>query len=567
MTIDMMPRCHNLLRSQLRHQSINPSKVSLIHNAMQQYSSINDSEQNSVTTTMIVETETKNPYAPSQVLETTPTKPVVENSLAESVVYLMLLSIMQRAIGLARGLVVCMWLTPALLGPWDLANRFFFLAAPMLVLGLPGSFGRYLEYYRQRGAFWAVIRRTTVVCLGLSLLGFAVMQLWPEFYADLFFGHTQDVEYIRYSAVSLLAIIAYNYVTEMLTAVRLVKINAVFQFLNTLLFAGFSVGLLAFWRADAIAVIVAYGISCAVIVVAGIYYLLRHAQQWPADRIVLPHRELWAKLLPFAAWVWVTNFLTNAFESSGRYMILHYSQIDDKSLVDTLIGNYHAAQLVPNLIINMASMLGGTLLPYLSRDWEKGDRQAVNRTMNLSVKLFSVFAVLGSLVVMAASPILFQVVLKDKYQFAPEILHLTLACSCWAAIIMVSQMYLWCAERATIGCLSLLAGLVANVVLNYFWLPTHGLVGGAFCTAIAYLIALAVLYRTCMWCGLKQDPQTAIVSLAPGLLLLGFWPALIGIGTILALSMIQRDLILTQAERTLFWQALSGFGARFSQKK
>ncbi len=65
--------------------------------------------------------------------------------------------------------------------------------------------------------------------------------------------------------------------------------------------------------------------------------------------------------LAFAAWVWVTNILTNAFESSGRYMILHYSQIDDKGLVDTLIGNYHAAQLVPNLIINMASMLGGTL--------------------------------------------------------------------------------------------------------------------------------------------------------------------------------------------------------------
>ncbi len=186
--------------------------------------------------------------------------------------------------------------------------------------------------------------------------------------------------------------------------------------------------------------------------------------------------------------------------------------------------------------------------------------------MNMSVKLFSIFAVLGSLVVMAASPILFQVVLKDKYQYAPEILHLTLACSCWAAIIMVRRCICGVLKRATIGCLAI-AGLVAQCVLTISGYQRMVCVGGAFCSAIAYLIALAVLYRTCKWCGLKQDPQTAIVSLAPGLLLLGFWPALIGIVTILALSKIQRDLILTQAERTLFWQALSGFGARFSRKK
>ena len=82
-----------------------------------------------------------------------------ETTLAQSVAYLFVMSIAQRVIGLVRGLLVCIWLTPALLGPWDLNKKFFFLASPLLVLGIPGSLGRYLEYYRQHGALRSVLRR------------------------------------------------------------------------------------------------------------------------------------------------------------------------------------------------------------------------------------------------------------------------------------------------------------------------------------------------------------------------------------------------------------------------
>ena len=61
------------------------------------------------------------------------------DTLAQSVVALLVLAVAQRVIGFGRSVLVCRWLTPAELGEWDLANRFFVLAAPLVVLGLPAD--------------------------------------------------------------------------------------------------------------------------------------------------------------------------------------------------------------------------------------------------------------------------------------------------------------------------------------------------------------------------------------------------------------------------------------------
>ncbi len=62
-------------------------------------------------------------------------------TLAQSVTLLLAITVVQRAIGFARGVLLCRWLDPDELGQWDLALGFLMLAAPVAVLGLPGSFG------------------------------------------------------------------------------------------------------------------------------------------------------------------------------------------------------------------------------------------------------------------------------------------------------------------------------------------------------------------------------------------------------------------------------------------
>src|SRR5262245_20566995 len=92
------------------------------------------------------------------------------DTLAESVVVLLVLAAVQRIVCFLRGVVDCRWLTPDELGHWYMSFGFLTLAAPLTVLGLPGSFGRYVEYFRQRGQLNALIKRTAIACSMLAAL-------------------------------------------------------------------------------------------------------------------------------------------------------------------------------------------------------------------------------------------------------------------------------------------------------------------------------------------------------------------------------------------------------------
>ncbi len=108
-------------------------------------------------------------------------------TLIDSVVMLLVMSVVQRSVGFVRGILVCRWLSPAELGEWDLAYGFLNLAVPVAVLGIPGSFGRYMERYRMRGQGRRFLAMTgSVICL-LAGVGFLAMVIYPAFFskADL----------------------------------------------------------------------------------------------------------------------------------------------------------------------------------------------------------------------------------------------------------------------------------------------------------------------------------------------------------------------------------------------
>ena len=45
----------------------------------------------------------------------------------------------------------------------------------------------------------------------------------------------------------------------------------------------------------------------------------------------LPHRQLWGKLVPFAAWLWTVNLLYNLVGVVDRYMMMHFAPTNDRS--------------------------------------------------------------------------------------------------------------------------------------------------------------------------------------------------------------------------------------------
>jgi O-antigen/teichoic acid export membrane protein len=71
---------------------------------------------------------------------------VQADTLAVSVVILLLATVVQRSVGFGRSVFFCRWLTPEALGEWEMVYSFLMLAAPLAVLGVPGSIGRNAEH-------------------------------------------------------------------------------------------------------------------------------------------------------------------------------------------------------------------------------------------------------------------------------------------------------------------------------------------------------------------------------------------------------------------------------------
>ncbi len=481
------------------------------------------------------------------------------DTLASSVVVLLALAAIQRIVGFVRGILVCRWLSPDDLGQWDMAFGFLTLAAPLTVLGLPGSFGRYVEYFRQRGQLRVLIRRTAICSGILTVLSVGLIVSARSMFSTIVFGRSNETQLVVVLGITLVAVIVFNYLTELITALRQARVTAVVQFFNSVIFAGVSLLLLWSWRREATALVAAYGFACLVQIVGMLWFLRRQYRALPpsqvADCAALPETGgFWSRLLPFAAWVWVCNLLYNLFDVADRYMIVHTSRADDPLAV---VGSYHSSRIVPLLLVSIAALLGTVILPHLSHDWEAGRRNEVSARMNLTLKLLGLLLFVGSIAILLAAPFLFNVAFNGKFRGGMDVLPWTLAYCAWFGMVTMAQMYLWCAERARLSCLALFIGLVTNVGLNLILLPRFGLAGAVWATAAANFIALALIYRFNAWLGMKIERSLLLVSLLPLTLGLGPLTAVATLAAVIA-AIIATDQILSRDEKrrlAAVWQS------------
>ncbi len=485
------------------------------------------------------------------------------DTLADSVAILLIMAVVQRLVGFGRSLLVCSWLEPEQLGEWDLANRFLVLAGPLVVLGLPGTFGRYLEYFRLQGSLRTVLIRTTTVCVVLSFAAVVTMFVVPDFFAEQVFGERTLTHGIGPLAFALVAVIAYNFLSELLIALRLVRIGAFFQFVNAVAFALFSVALLAWWQADAMAIVFAYGGSCLLLVLAAIAWTAYSWKSLPRDRQSVADREIWPKLLRFAMWVWIANLLANLYEIVGRYLLLHYGDLPDPH---ALIGQYHSAQVIPVLMISVASVLASMILPHLTHDWELGKRSLVGEKMNLTIKLFAIALMVGSAVVLLIAPPLFGWLLKGKYTEGLSLLPLTLAGCAWLSLWTVVQIYLWCAERAKLGCVALSIGLAVSVGLNLLWIPMFGLTGAVVATAVSNLVVLIIFMFINRHLGMQIQTSTWIMCMLPAVLIAGGTATWLLLIPMLGVAW-ATDLLLSRTEKQQLAAVLDQYAGRFRRLK
>lgn len=467
--------------------------------------------------------------------------------LADSVLILLTLTVAQRAIGFGRSVLFCIWLSAEQLGEWDIGFGFLMLAAPVVILSLPGSFGRYVAYYRHRGQLRVFLRRVMTVTAGLAGMASVAILLNREWFSQLIFGRPDRVELVWLLTAALLAVIAYNVIIELLIALRMQRLASGLEFFNSVSFATLGVALLSRWP-GAGSVIAAFGGACFLSVLLS---LSRARAVWRSlpvgDGLPVPHYGLWAKIVPFIAALWAANWLGNLFAMCDRYILIHYAGWDAETSL-SMVGQYHSSRIIPLLLITVCGLLGTVVTPYLSHDWEAGKRQSVSLRLSMILKLTGICLTAVSLVVVCLSPLLFGWLFRGKFDVAPSILALALAYASWSGMAAIARNYLWCAEKASLVSLAYLAGLLASIGLNLFLVPRFGLVGAVQGTCAAHVVVLLVIYGCNRLHGMRLDVGVWLISALPFSLWFGAWTTFATLAVV-ALASVAGNLVFSHAEK------------------
>jgi polysaccharide transporter, PST family len=478
-------------------------------------------------------------------------RPVWGDTLGASIVLMLVMTVVQRLIGFGRGILFCRWLSPEQLGEWDVAFGFLNLAAPLAVFGLPGAFGRYVEFYRQRGQLHTFLKRTICVCALTGAAASVIVAVCRDWFSRLIFGSDAESRIVVWVAACLAALIAHNFLASLLIAVRRYRMVSALQFVQSMGFAVLSIALLAFLPADATSVVVAFGAATVISIAVAITWLREVISDKANGRPRLDHFALWTKLLPFAVWVWVTNLLANLFDVIDRYMIVHHSGMDvDEALRQ--VGYYHSSRIIPLLLAGVAGLLGAMITPHLSHDWELRRHDAVVRRLNMVLKFTLAALLTASIVTLLGAPLLFNVAFQHKFEGGFAVLPWTLAYCAWFGGIAVAQNYLWCIERPGWSSSALFVGLLINVGLNLVLLPRYGLEGAVWATTAANFAALLLVLLVSQWQGMHVDLGVWILVLAIGSLGLGPWFALavlVGVAALAATT--DRVLLPTEKQQLL----------------
>lgn len=481
------------------------------------------------------------------------------DSLANSFLVLCALSLVQPVLGLARGMLFCRWLTPEQLGRWDLSLGLLTFATPLLLLGIPGSFGRYVGHYREHGGLGKFVRQATLICLGIVSLAAIALFLSAGPFASFYYGDATRISLSRAVALTLVPLAAYGFVVELLTSLRLFRASSMVQLARTTAFLGFGTLLVWGWRPSATSVVLAFGLATVSSIVLALWWLVAvwrdgpHVQ--PAGPVVV-----WQRVMPFAIGVWLCNLVTNAFDMVNPYMLAHFSHLPPQEAMAE-VGNLHSARILPLLMFAFSNTLASMLIPHLTHAWETGQRANVGRDVRLFVKLYSLALTLGSACILVGAPTLFGVVFRGKYDGGLHVLPWTMLGAAWVGLAFIAQTYLWCREEARLSSLALAAGLIANLIGNAALVPVWGLQG----TVIAGAIGMVTVLIAALWfgrrLGLQVDRSILCAAAMPLVLLAGPWVASL-LAVTLLIAAVATPLLFDAGERQLLKRELGAYWQR-----
>ena len=436
---------------------------------------------------------------------------------------------LQKVLGLLRHIVFLTWLTQDQMGRFSVAQNVAITFGPLVLLGIPATLCRYIEYFRRMGQLRSYLTRVLSTCGVLVLAVVAAGLIAANRLALLIYGDPDTAPLVRVLVGVLGLYVTANLMNEMLLAQRRFRLASGLQFAATATFLGSSAIMMALTPLRDFAVLFAFGLSNLVILSASIGCLWREFISIRDHASPLPLREFWAKLSAYSLWNSTSSSLAGMYFFVINRTIL-YSPGLSATDAEALIGQLASGIFIPMQLMQfIGGFAGTTLFPYMTRDWEAGRKREVSEQFHTAIKLVTLFFCIGGVGVLISSPVLFDWILRGRYNNGLEILTLALVLYAWMNVIYFVPNFLLCVEKPHLVTGSQVPGVLLTCILGYLLIPGYGLRGAAIALMAGHALSLLNLLYYCEKYGLPVDRRLLVMVASPLVLAFGTVPATISV--------------------------------------
>jgi O-antigen/teichoic acid export membrane protein len=480
-----------------------------------------------------------------------------KETVVESATFVLILTIIEKIITLARGVTFARILGPAEYGTYTLAFFLLPLVIPLARLGLPSCYERYVSKYEKRGELGDFLKRNYKLTIGSGIAFTLLIYLFSSQISILLFSSIEYKNIVVLCAISVVPLVFYENILGSFNGLRIFKMSSLLKFCQISIFTLIGIVLVIF-HPFAISVVGANLLTSILIAAIFGYLVWKNILSSVPQSSKIQEDDFYKKMFRYSVWFIITPLFSTLFSYTDRLVLNHFLGLHE-------VGVYSVAMNISQLVFMFGMITGNVLMPNLSKIWEDGDKARVIFILNLAIKFTSVMILCYSFVFVLFRAEILSFLYGNKYEDAISLIPILLLFWLNSSLVWLIGVYPNLIEKPYMPLLAIVPGFILNVFLNYMFIPIFGIKGAAIATLssqVFILITLLILYRRE---GLSVNMKTIFICLVPFILLLN--TAIMTSVFIFALAvMILSNLIVIKEEKVMVAQQINKLFSKFNKQ-
>ncbi len=405
------------------------------------------------------------------------------DSIATSVVVSGAAAAVSRLVGLVRGVALA-WLIPqGQFGLFGVALLVVNVLLPVCSAGLYEGVTRYVPLHESAGTLRRFLVRSSVLAVGLALATTVILSLCADAVGSVLFSTAQiappagasSLHVARPTALTqaclicVMGLTAYHMLLGALKGLRMFRAHSTVELVTTCLFTLLALGGALSGFRTASALMLAYAISCVVVVLIFAPGLIVHSAPQPEPSPDKPPQggaRILSRTLTYSLWAAATAVLWHLL---SYYPIWYLLKVSDSRTA----GTFHAVRIITQLIQVAAVAVTAVVAANVNRLWEHDGREIAVSRLTLLTKVCLIALIAGATVLSVARPAVMRLFpsgfAAGDGAYDPLVLFFLIV-----GIIGLFAIRLNLLEKPRLVCLAWLAGAAVNVTASFVLLGVSG---------------------------------------------------------------------------------------------